>query len=185
MHCKSPRISRLLHCIAKMDLTDINQISQQDNSKLHLLAILCELFIGEADRMWRRFAAMLSINGGLVALLTLTFQGLPPMFSLIICVFGIVVTFVWLNISILSRYYERRWIADIKHLISSDSMLQEYMHGWETSHPRVKRPIQWSSTTLSIILVLSMAMIWIAFGSLSIWNGIEHGFLTASPNITK
>ena len=127
--------------------------------KIHLLELLTSLAQSEADLIWTRFSALLYASTGLLGILTFAVTRSSKGFSVFVALFGLLLSFVWLQMIRLSSYYYQRWQADADHLISTDENIEAIVRG--RVNPRIPQPAGWSASKYSTLVPLGFALIWI------------------------
>jgi len=141
-------------------LSDYSDIHEKETDKIRMLELVSQLAENESERTWKRFSILLAMNGALVALVSLA----PPenlRFSSIIgSLLGLLLTFVWYRMIPISKYYEKRWHADMLAIISSSPHIAKYIKGRDSLTARVERPSNRSASSYSKILVLGIGAMW-------------------------
>lgn len=124
-----------------------------------------DLWNAESDRFWMRSNIYLVVNGGLLILIT----GLSkiPLFSLIVCLFGIGFACVWHQTNVISKHYVSRW----KVLIEECEKEMGGLHGFTKKLADLKRDdpsiknIK-ASTTHMLHVIKMLIAIWVIFALL-------------------
>lgn len=137
--------------------------------KLKLLEIVANLAENESNRTWQRFSIMLTINTGLIALVSIIGDKFFPISQIIGSLFGITLSFVWLKMIPISKYYEKRWHEDMLTIINSDTDIKEFIKGRSDKTCSLKRPTKHSASSYSKILPISIGLIWFLIGVFSIF----------------
>ncbi len=89
----------------------VNVSDQKAEQEYALWVQVSNLWDKEADRFWTRNNILLLVNGGLIALLS-TIKLLEVI--LLISVFGILLSILWMWINTISKYYLNRWKPILK-----------------------------------------------------------------------
>lgn len=141
--------------------------------RISLVALTASLGEQEADRLWKRYGIMLTLNAGLLAIVSFTVSNNMHGFSIGIAMLGLVVSVCWYRIVVLSQYYEERWRKDLAAVIDADPVLTVLLRSRSRLGARINKPIRGSSTGNAKFLVVLAAGLWIAFAAFTMLNGLK------------
>jgi hypothetical protein len=128
--------------------------------RLRLIIFTAELGEKEADRLWKRYGIMLTLNAGLIAIVSYTFSQSLYLLTAFIGFFGVFLSIFWYRIAAFSQFYEARWRSDMAALIDEDPYFREVLRSRSSLGPRLKRPFKGSSTGDAKIIVCGVGVFW-------------------------
>lgn len=129
------------------------------DEKLHLLEILSQLALTEANLMWTRFTTLLYASTGLLGILAFAIEGKNKTISLFCALFGLLLAAVWFQTIRLSSFYYERWQLDVDHLVSSNKDLKELIRG--RLEPRLPKPKGWSASKYFTVIPVGFGVAWL------------------------
>lgn len=164
-------------------LTDTDAVySLTRDQRITLVSLTASLGEQEADRLWKRYGIMLTLNGGLLAIASFCLSNSLEGFTAAITGLGLVLTFFWYRIVSLSQYYEERWRRDLSAIIDCDDVLATLLRARSHLGSRSKRPFSGSATGYAKATVFTIGLFWIA---LTLYFGFfvqSTSFMSQSPS---
>jgi len=158
------------------------------DTKLQMLQLVSDIAERESDRTWRRFAILITINGALVALVSIISPEFSKATRLVAGIFGLVVSFAWYKMVPISKYYEQRWQEDMKYIISSDPVLADVIKARDSVTSRATRPTAWSASSYVRVMAIMIGAIWLILIAttvyeLSDWHGEAEAVRSVGPDV--
>ena len=151
--------------------------------RISLVALTATIGEQEADRLWKRYGIMLTLNAGLLAIVSFTASNKMNVFSGSIAVLGLVVSVCWYRMVSLSQFYEARWRKDLGAVIDADPVLTVLLRSRSRLGPRTQKPIRGSSTGNAKFLVVLAGGLWIALAAFSIIAELKPTANSGAQNI--
>ncbi len=128
-----------------------------DKDKLEILKLVADLAERETDRTWRRTGTMLTVNAGLLVLVTVAIEKKVPVIVLFVGIFGIILSILWHKIAVMSKFYEKRWHKNMEAIIKSDDTLKQWVTGRNDFRPEKR-----SATGYFRIVIKLTGLFWCA-----------------------
>ncbi len=128
--------------------------------RLRLIELTAELGEREADRLWTRYSLMLTLNAGLMAVISYALSQSLYLITSALGLFGMILAVLFYRIVAFSQFYESRWRKDMSELINGDSLYREFLRSRSNLGPREKRPFKGSSTGDAKAVVVGVGAFW-------------------------
>jgi hypothetical protein len=143
------------------------------DQRFALVSFTATLGEQEADRLWKRFGIMLTLNAGLLAIASFTISNNLEVFTAAITVLGLVLTIFWYRIVSLSQFYEERWRKDLAAIINCDEVLTTLLRSRSKLGARIDKPVGGSSTEHAKFMVLIVGLFWMVL-TITIYLAVWH-----------
>jgi len=146
---------------ADQPATNDTSIEELTHDQLLALASV-SLDLGErsADRLWSRFVQMLTVNAGLVALTTVATSSDLYLVGVFAGIVGLILSFIWVRIHVVSQFNEARYRADATFTIDSSPTLRHFLRARSADGPRIPRPTGRSATHYARGVIDLILVVW-------------------------
>jgi len=123
----------------------MDDLSQHE--KMNLVVAIGNWKEGEDAKYWTRYSIFLTMNSGILAasfigdISILDFKTTThsiPVGGVFIGLFGILLSYTWLKLLMISKSYISRWISDLDCVLASDETLYNYIKGYSDASSRVQ-----------------------------------------------
>jgi hypothetical protein len=142
------------------------------DKEFELVKYLRNLSEKESDRFWTRNNVFVTINAGLLAFLASSYSSLDRIMIMFICVFGVIISAAWLQISRTGKFYAQRWRNASRELAQQNDYIIEkapILAGVK----KTKEPRGPSSSRCMKWLAIISVMIWLLIGIYSIQKNTD------------
>ncbi len=155
------------------DQTKKNTMTESDDLmsfdiRLKLVELTGQLGEQEADRAWKRYGSILTLNAGLLLMASYSLSNKLHLFTVLISLFGVFLSVLSYRIMTFSQFFEERWRLDMKELINGNVILKKSLRSRSILGPRSKRPFKGSSTGDSKVIIIGMLFFWTSLGIISV-----------------
>jgi len=146
------------------------------SSQFEAIRLLAESHYKENDLFWKRNAVFVTIAGALFALFSIISKnesGFGCEATVIISLFGLAVSFAWIQVSRMSKYYVRRIETDLKEVVRNDKELAEFFKTWSIGRDNLRPRFSIKATTTVQIVAWISLLLWVIIGSYGIQDFIS------------
>jgi bifunctional UDP-N-acetylglucosamine pyrophosphorylase/glucosamine-1-phosphate N-acetyltransferase len=156
------------------------------SSQFEAIRLLAESHYKENDLFWKRNAVFVTIAGALFALFSVISKndsGFGCEANIILSIFGFAVSFAWIQVARMSKYYVSRIETDLKELVRNDRDLSEFFKTWSIGRDNLRPKFGIKATTTVKIVAWISLLLWIAIGVYGIHDFVSSHSLREENKI--